>query len=484
MPMNFQAYNPWEAANSGLQFGSNLAFMPGQLKQQQLANALNEYKRQYEEQRAPNYPTLIKSEADLARLAPQEHQQIMAQRGQEMEWNPKLWQSTINQQGAQTNRINQLLPVELERGRIDNDLQKLARQKELINSKYYENDASANSEKLRIDTDIQKLTRQKAVMESPYYGINAKYESTKKEIDNDIQKLNRQKALAESPYYATNAKSQAERTRIDNDLEKLKRQKELVESRYTDQMAKAKLESEKALAQQRKTGGARAGGVSGQLMNQLMQQIQLENPNFTPEQINEAANAYIEGRNTLDDGTQLKPPGGIISTKLNEIAKHEYSTTLVNQAIQAKQAEAELPIYKAVIDKGIANYGDTIFNHSPKQIADSVNVKDHAAQQRIGEYIAAQQLSYDRSALILKINALPPGKRIADEINRLSYAAINEKFPMMSAEARLIAANIVAKALSDGLKARQSVDIGAASLNKKVSENMPNKSDNDPLGIR
>lgn len=47
MPINFQAYDPWEAANRGLQFGTNLISLPGQLKQQQLANAFNEFKNQY-----------------------------------------------------------------------------------------------------------------------------------------------------------------------------------------------------------------------------------------------------------------------------------------------------------------------------------------------------------------------------------------------------------------------------------------------------
>src|SRR5579863_10220250 len=115
MPMQFQAYNPWEAANSGLQFGSNLISLPGKLKEQQLANALNEYKRQQEAARSPNYGKLAEAELAEALARPKE---IEARTGligrqsqqiaQAMKYNPQKWQSEDKLREAQINEQNSL----------------------------------------------------------------------------------------------------------------------------------------------------------------------------------------------------------------------------------------------------------------------------------------------------------------------------------------------------------------------------------------
>lgn len=94
-----QYSNPFETIKSGL-------MLPGQLKNQDLTNALNEYKRMAEEHRSKNYGTLAQSEADLARLAPEEKKQIMAERAQEMQYKPRRWESEIAHQGAQTGKLN------------------------------------------------------------------------------------------------------------------------------------------------------------------------------------------------------------------------------------------------------------------------------------------------------------------------------------------------------------------------------------------
>jgi hypothetical protein len=54
----------------GQEFGQNLFKFPQEQEQRRLANALNEYKRQYESLRAPNYPDFIKAELEKAQAEP------------------------------------------------------------------------------------------------------------------------------------------------------------------------------------------------------------------------------------------------------------------------------------------------------------------------------------------------------------------------------------------------------------------------------
>src|SRR6185503_9269598 len=113
---HFEYDNPFAMLTGGMDFGQNylqkMRMNPQLLKEKQISNALNEYRRQMEEKRAPNYSVLAQSEADLARLAPQEHQQKMAELAQQMQFNPKLWNSQMAFQGAQTNKINTMTPLE------------------------------------------------------------------------------------------------------------------------------------------------------------------------------------------------------------------------------------------------------------------------------------------------------------------------------------------------------------------------------------
>jgi len=101
MSFNRQYSNPFENFKSGL-------MLPGQLKQ--------------EEKRAPNYGTLAQSEADLAKLAPQEKMQKLAQIKQQMEINPRIWESEIGQRNAQTNKMNTMTPLEARKAELENKM--------------------------------------------------------------------------------------------------------------------------------------------------------------------------------------------------------------------------------------------------------------------------------------------------------------------------------------------------------------------------
>lgn len=167
-----------------------------------------------------------------------------------------------------------------------------------------------------------------------------------------LDNYKKQQEAARAPYYgqlaqAELAKAQAEPNEINartgligqqanqlSTMTPLEAQKLKLYNQFYPQQIQAEIENNKALADWRKSGGfgnSRLGGVSGQTLNILQRQIQTENPNFSAEQLNDATNAYIEGRNTLNDGTKLRPPSGIVATQLDNITKQRYTTSQLNQ---------------------------------------------------------------------------------------------------------------------------------------------------------
>lgn len=264
--------------------------------------------------------------------------------------------------------------------------------------------------------------------------------------------------------------SQQANTNKTNMMTPLEAEKLRQQNRYYPEMTKSQIE----LNRMGGRGGLGAGDKSD--LN-FQRTIGIDNSHLRPDQLPEAANVVKSGGNSLSDGTPINVTPNITDA-LNRVARYGTTTALTNQGVQANQAESELPIYKKVIDEGINLYGDTINGFSPKLLQDMLDVKNHSAQQRIGKYMAAQQIAYDRAALMLKINALPAGVTLADEIRKLSYAEANNRFYRSSAESKKIASDIVSDTLEKGMNQRRSVDTGAASVyykNRKGSSGESNK---------
>ncbi len=229
-------------------------------------------------------------------------------------------------------------------------------------------------------------------------------------------------------------------------------------------------------------GGGR-GGVPQQNERAFENSVLTDNPNITdPEKQREAINVIMTGGDKLSDGTPLNP--------MSQITKHNYDVAFkntttaqgVNQGLQANQAAAEMPVYQKYINAGVQPYGTTVFGKSPQQIKDTLDVNNSDAQDRLGNYIAAQQLLYDQSALNLKINALPPGVRLATKVNELAKQTVDAVYPTLSARARLTASKTLIKALNEGLEARNKYGVGASgAAGKKGNQSQQLQ---DPMGLR
>lgn len=201
-------------------------------------------------------------------------------------------------------------------------------------------------------------------------------------------------------------------------------------------------------------GGGR-GGTANSTEQSFENSVLADNPQITdPIKQRELINTVLSGGKQLSDGTPVNTMSPITRNKYDAAAKARTTAQVINQNLQANQAAAELPIYKKYIDEGVAPYGTTVFGKSPQQVKDALDIHNHEAQKRLGNYLGAQQLLYDRAALMLKINALPPGQRLASKIAGLASQSIDAKYPTQSAESRQIASDVVAKALQEGLEAR------------------------------
>lgn len=104
------------------------------------------------------------------------------------------------------------------------------------------------------------------------------------------------------------------------------------------QNLQADIGSKNALAHDRMSGGL-GGGAGVKELNAISAEIRDENPNFSPEQIINARNAYMEGKTTLDDGTILKPVSGALNSLLSQNYKRGSDVSQRNQERYASTLE-------------------------------------------------------------------------------------------------------------------------------------------------
>lgn len=92
----------------------------------------------------------------------------------------------------------------------------------------------------------------------------------------------------------------------------------------------ADINNKQAMAEYRRSGGF-GGGAGVKELNAISRQLQAEYPYFTPEQIIDARNAVLEGRDTLSDGNTLKPISGTLRSLLDQNYKRGTDVAQRNQ---------------------------------------------------------------------------------------------------------------------------------------------------------
>lgn len=80
-----------------------------------------------------------------------------------------------------------------------------------------------------------------------------------------------------------------------------------------------------------KNSGGAGMGVGQKELRGFEDQLSKENPEWTPQQINQAASSYINGDTQLQDGTQLPPISGLGQTFVDQIIKRGATAQGLNQ---------------------------------------------------------------------------------------------------------------------------------------------------------
>jgi hypothetical protein len=340
---------------------------------------------------------------------------------------------------------------------------------------------------------LGKLQADKAKAELPYAGRQAMADAIAKELSNKMMQpradlapqfaqADLQKAQLEPQMTRQDILSKQIANMFSPGLLKEKLTGEQISNKYASQKAEAEIAEMLGRGQFYNQGGSRS--APAQANNRFLSAIAMDNPQLQGDQnkVREAANALREGKTTLSDGTQINPLSPDAKDALNQITKYGTFSGITVPLAKAEQAEAEMPVFDKYITKGLSNYGSTVKipflgQLSPKQIADSLNIKDEAAQKRLGEYIAADLLGFDRAALATRLAGTESGVTIIQEVMDKSKQNIDAKYPMLSTKARNIALQTVGKALREGLEARRTT---AKNIYEVQGEKVPRRNEAPP----
>jgi len=293
--------------------------------------------------------------------------------------------------------------------------------------------------------------------------INNQYLPRKLALANALAELHNQ-------FYAPNMQSEIDNrnamTQKSNTMTPLQAEQLRLQNEFYPEVTKAGIESQKAMAKYRNSGGFAMSAPQKELKG-FENQLSLDHPEWTPEQLNDASNAYLSGNDTFSDGTPLPPLQGKADDYLKLIAKRTTTAPLITAGIKAKQAEAELSVLSKYADEGLEPYGTTYFDMSPQQIFDSFK-GDKTSQIKLGRFIASQALQYEASQNRIRLANGQPGVTATEGLMKASGQLINAKFPRLSGVARQEATRFLDEALRKGLEARNSVDISIGGLRNKT----------------
>ena len=233
----------------------------------------------------------------------------------------------------------------------------------------------------------------------------------------------------------------------------------------------------------KKMGGGR--GSTGSRDEMFYQaSVAQDNPQLKdPAKLREAIDVVASGGNKLSDGTPLN-----VSLATQRAYDRAYLSTttrpLVTQGVRANAAQAEMPVLDKYINQGRSPYGTTVFGKSPQQIKDTLDLKNKDAQNRLGDYIASDVLSFDKAALQTRIAGTESGVTIIDEVMKKAKQTIDARYPMLSDSARKRALETVNKALTEALQARNRYGLRASSAagNRSINDNDQNQGEVPPEG--
>ena len=244
------------------------------------------------------------------------------------------------------------------------------------------------------------------------------------------------------------------------------------------ELTKSQISNNLALAKQRQLGyGVMNAGGKEELFYQNATKD--ANPNFTQEQLADAINRSRQGQTTLSDGITPINITEPMARSADRIEKYGTTGSLLTQAKTGEQAEKEIGVLSDYIVKGIGDYGDTFYGHSPKAIVDSFSNKKED-QQALGRLMAAMQLNVELASVQERLATNKSTATITEEIMKHAQNDIKASWPFVSQVARTEQNRYLREALTKGLAERQKIKLGVGKVNPTGA---PEKSTNKTFNL-
>jgi len=219
------------------------------------------------------------------------------------------------------------------------------------------------------------LNNRKKELENQYYGPNIESEianrnalTTGYQIANkyapDRLRLANEYAEQINPLKIRKQQLENDYAEETNPLNKTKLQ---IEVANLDAKIKAQIKAQEAMANWKNTGGS-AAGVDQKAAQGFIEQLHIDHPEWTTEQLNDAANAYYDERHTFSNGEPLPTLLGQAADKLTKIKGKNAPAAIQNQAANMDVLSADIndidimPITKFTGRRGKVEYAKNMAN--------------------------------------------------------------------------------------------------------------------------
>lgn len=235
-----------------------------------------------------------------------------------------------------------------------------------------------------------------------------------------------------------------------------------IKNQFAPQQEQADLSQKKAMTNYYQNGGP-GMGVGDKADAGFRAAIARDYPELgnDPTKIWEASNVLKSGGNRLSDGTILRSMSPNLRDSLDRVTKAGTYAGAAVPLVKAQQADAELKVLNNMSQKDFEPYATTYAGYSPGQIMDTFK-RDDASQLKLGNFIASQAAQYEAAQIRNRIAGGEPGVSATQELMGKSAQIIKTRFPSLSSTARLQATKRLDEYLSEALKERNSVGVGAS----------------------
>lgn len=228
--------------------------------------------------------------------------------------------------------------------------------------------------------------------------------------------------------------------------------KQQIANQFAPQKNTADIAETNAKAKYYEQGGPGLG-VGGKALNTLLNQVSIENPNLTPEQVREAVDVYTNKGGSLKNGTKLNPLSTLTQGALDQFIKYGTTAGILNKRYNTESRSAELPVIEKYISDSIKPYGDTSFGYSSSLEADKLK-SDDASQKRVGQFYAGQQLNVERGNISVAIAQGKPGVEIIKDMIDAGKQNIKSSGLKLSEKARQETIRYYSEAVKEAVNAQ------------------------------